>query len=503
MAKRKKRNAITLVLLLLALAVLFGVYFWSTNYTKDKEEQEETPAIDLVKIDAAQISSIHYVRKDADIILVKQEDTWVSKEEPGRPINQDYVKAMLNAIKDVKAERAIAEKPENLADFGLEEPEALLEVTLKDGKTITIKTGIEVTNSQGYYGLVNDDGTVYQLPKELGLALQYDNTQMTAIAKSPDIDANNITHISITNKNGTDYEIKKDAEKLYNNSGNNIYPWRIIKPYGEGYTADEAKVKEIQPYYTNINFFKCVDYKGDNLSTYGLDAPAATIKVGYFVARTEKLDKPEMDPETKKLVTEKTVNDPHEYMLYIGNKDEEGNYYVRLEGSNSVYTLEGERVDKMLNINAFNLLNRYTLLPNIVDVDKIQAIVNGTTYNMEIKQRTEKDDKGKDTTVSTYYFNGKEAEDKAFKTNLYQVMISSQYDAEINEDINLEGVEPVLSMSFHLIGEGEGTVSAKFYPYNDSFSIIQRPDGLSFFADKRRIDAIVEAITSFTGKENK
>lgn len=500
MAKRKKRNAVTLVLLLLALAVLSGVYLWYTDKTKDKEEQEETPAIDLVTIDTTQISNMHYVRKDADIILEKQEDIWVSKEEPGRPINQDYVKAMLNAIKDVKADRTIAENPENLADFGLEEPLSLLEIALKDGKTVTIKVGIEVTNSQGYYGLVNNDGVVYQLPKVLGLALQYDNTQMTAISESPDIDSNNITYISITNKNGIDYEIKKDAEKLYNNSGNNIYPWRIIKPYGEGYTADEAKVQEIQPYYTNLNFFACIDYKGDNLSMYGLDAPAATIQVGYFVTRTEKLDKPVMDPETKKLVSEKTVNDPHEYKLYIGNKDEEGNYYVRLDGSDSVYTFEGERVDKMLNIDAFNLLNRYALLPNIVDVDRIQAEVNGTTYTMEIKQRTEKDDKGKETTVSTYYFNGKEVEDKAFKTNLYQTMISSQYDAEIKDEVNLEGVQPVLTMSFHLIGEGEGTVSAKYYTYDDSFNIIQRPDGTSFFADKRRVDAIIQAITSFTGK---
>lgn len=501
MAKRKKRNAVTLVLLLLALAVLFGVYFWYTNKTKENEEQDATPAIDLVTIDTNQISSLHYIREDMDIVLVMQDDVWVSKEEPGRPIKQDNVEEILTAIADIKAERVISETAENLVDYGLDKPDSVLEVTLLDGSTITIKIGIELIHSLGYYGMVNDDGKVYQLPRVLGAALQHTNTEMTEVEDGPKVDAANITYISITNKNGTDYEIKKDTEKLYNNSGNNIYPWRLIKPYGEGYTADEAKIQEIQPYYTSIFFLECVDYKDDNLAKYGLDDPAAIVHVGHIATRTETLEKPELDPETNKLITEKTVSEPSEYKLYIGNKDEAGNYYVRLEGSKAVYTLSSTKVERMINVDVFNLINRYAVMPNIVDVDKIQAVVDGKTYDMEIKRRTEKDAEGKEKTVETFFFNGKEVEAKAFKSDLYQNMISAQYDAEIKKEINLDGVEPILSMNFHLFGEAEGTVSANFYPYDESFAIIQKPDGLTFFADKRRIDAIIEAITTFTGKK--
>lgn len=500
MSRRKKKNVVTLILLFVALAALVGIYVWYAGRVKEKKEEEESPAIELATIDTDLISSMHYINDDADIVLIKQDDVWVSEDEPGRPIKQTNVTSMLNAIKSIKAERIVSENSDKLDEFGLDDP-AILEVTLEDGKKVTIKIGIEVIHSMGYYGMVNDDKNVYMLTRDIGLAMRYNNTDMTEVEKTPSADLANIRYIRITNKNGSEYELGKYTEKIYSNAGNALNTWKILKPYGLKYGADEAKMQELLPVYASFSFLSCVDYKAEDLSKYGLDDPTATIHVGYYISRTEKLDKPEKDPETDKLITEKTYNDPAEYMLYIGNKDEDGNYYARLEGSQAVHTIDDVKVDTMLNVDAFNLLDKYVLMPNIVDVDRIQAEVNGKTYDMEIKRTTEKDDEGKEKTISTYFFNGKESEEKAFKTN-YQAMISAQYDSVIKDEISLDGVKPVLSLSMHLFGEGEGTYSVKFYPYNDYFNIIQNADGMVFFADKRRIDTIIESITNFTGKTN-
>jgi len=501
MSKRKKKNAVTLGLLLVALAVLCGVYFWYSDRAKKKQEQEETPKIDVIEIDTEQISSMHYVKDDADIILVKQDDVWISKNEPDRPIKQTNVNNILNAIKSIKADRIVAENPDNLADFGLEKPEAVLEVNLKDGSTVTIKVGIEVIHSQGYYGMVNDDGKVYQMSRDLGLAMRYNNTDMTELEETPKIETANVTYIKVSYKNGTEYELKKFDEKIYSNAGNTLCSWKVLKPYGKEYSADETKMQDLQGLYAGISYLSCVDYKAEDLAKYGLDDPEVVVQVGYKVARTEKLDKPEKDPQTDQLITEKTYYDPHEYKLFIGNKNEDGNYYVIMEGSKAVHTMDDNHVDRMINIDPFSLLDAYVMMPNISEVDKIEVVTGGKNYNMEIKRSTEKDDKGEEKTVSSYYFNGKEVEEKPFKS-MYQVMISAQYDSEIKEEISLEGVEPVLSMSFHLFGDGEGTYSVDFYPYNDSFNIIKKPDGLTFFADKRRVDAIIESVTTFTGKKS-
>jgi len=499
MAKRKKKNAFTLILLLVVLAALCGVYFWYSGKKKENEQQEDTAAIDLLEIDTDSISSMHYVREDADIILIKQGDEWVSKNEPDRPINQDNVKAMLNAIKSIKAEKIVAENPDNLDDYGLMKPEALIEVTLNDGSVVSLKIGIEIIHSMGYYGMINDDKNVYQLPRATGLPFRYNNTDMTKVEETPDVDSSKITYINISNKNGNDIELKYQGDKFYNISGNTLSNWKILKPYGEAYVADAAAIQGIQTNYSYFSFLSCVDYKCEELGKYGLDDPLATIHVEYTVTRTEKLEKPELDEETQKLVSEKSYEEPAEYTLYIGKQNDDGNYYVRLEGSKAVHTMNQSTVDNMLNVNAFSLLDKYVLLPNIQDVDYIEAEANGKVYKMEIKRRSETDDNGKEKTVASYYFNGEEVEEKPFKT-LYQVMITSQYDAEIKDKVDLNGAKPVLSLSFHLFGDGEGTYSAKFYPYNDSFNVIERPDGFMAFADKRRIDAIIESITTFTGK---
>jgi hypothetical protein len=442
---------------------------------------------------------MHYVKGDADLTLVLQDNEWVSKGEADRPINQENVNAMLKQINDIKADRIIAEKPENLADYGLDKPASLLEVSLKNGTTATVKIGNAVGNSLGYYGLVNNDGIVYLLPVDMGSAFQYDNTQMTAVKSGPSITAADIYYINVDNKGGNSYELKKDETPKFNNIGNNMFPWRIIKPYGEGYTADDARIQEVQSYFTTFDFIKCVDYKGEDLSKYGLNDPAVTIDIGYYIPLPTPSPSPtDAASQTGNTTTLTNTGDPHEYKLYVGNTDPDGNYYVREDGSNSVYTINNSIMDRILKLSTFSMVNTYTCLPKIDDVDKVEIGLNGTNYTIDIKRTTQKDKDGKDTTVATYYFNGKAVVEKALK-EMYQKLISTHYDAEIKGEIKTDGITPYFTMSYHLFGANEMTVASSFLPYDDSFYIVKKPDGTYFFADKRKIDAIADAFTTYVG----
>lgn len=502
MAKRKKRNAVTLVSLLLALAALIGVYYWYSNYkeAQDSKTEDASQTIALATVDTTQVSSLHVIMKDADLTLVKQEDSWISQNDPDRPINQNYVNSMLNAIGDIKADRIIMEKPENLADYGLAAPAASIEATVADGSKVTVKIGNEAGASEGYYGMVNDDGIVYMLPTEMGTAFQYSDAQMTAVAVGPEIAAENIRHILVDNRDAEDYELQYKDGSQPDNTGNNLYSWEILRPYGEGYTADSSKVSEVQANYTTFDFSECVDYKGTDLSKYGLDNPAAIIDIGYLVTRTEALATPEPDPNTGENVSEKTYYDPYEYKLYVGNKDESGgHYYVMVDGSSSVYTMSATNIDKMLTMDVFGMLNPYVMIPNIANVDQITATVQGTEYKMNIDYTTTKKDDGTEETIGTYYYNGTKVEEEAFKS-LYQKLVSATYDAENKEDVNTAGVVPYLTMTYHVFGDQSGTLTASFLPYNDSFYLVQKDADHSFLVDKRKVDAIAAAVSTFTGK---
>jgi len=500
MAKRKKRNAITLVSLLLALIALIGVYFWYDNYKTAKEAEVEEPVttIDLATIDTAALNSLHVVMQDADLNLVLQDEVWVSEADPERPINQDHVTSMLNAINDINADRIIMENPENLADYGLEAPAATVSVNLADGSVVTIKIGNKAGASEGYYGMVNEDGIVYLLPIEMGTAFQYTDLEMTSVAESPEITAENINYISIDIRDGEYYELKYSDEAKLDNTGSSMYSWEILKPYGSGYMADSSKVSEIQANYTSFNYTGCVDYQADDLSLYGLDQPAATITIGYYVERTEELEEAETDPETGEEITEKTYYDPYEYQVSIGNLTEEGEYYTKIDGSDAVYTIAASTIDPMLTIDVFSLMNPYVLIPNIDAVDHIEANIQGKVYTMDIEYTTTKNDDGEEETTGTYTFEGSEIEEDTFK-ELYQKIISATYDAECNESVAADSNTPYMTLTFHLFGEQERTLTASYLPYDDSFCLVRKDENNSFFVDKRVIEDIAAAITGFTG----
>lgn len=487
MGKRKRRNTVTLVLLLLALLALILIYIWYNNREVSEEPKKIPETIELASFNKEEIRSLHYVSGDADITLILQDGIWVSETEPGRPIKQDNVDRIIKTFDEVKADRLINEAPEKLSDYGLDPYAAYLQVVRQDDSTLTVKIGSAAGTGEGYYGLVNEDNKVYLLPIEYGSSLQYSNAEMTVVAEGPEITAENIHHIEVINLDGEDYEIKYSKDGGLDNSGSSMNSWRIRKPYGEGYSADGSKLAEVQKSYTTFDFIECVDYQGEDLSLYGLSEPAASIYVGYNEVRTETLEKPETDPDTGEEITEKTYYDPKEYRLYVGKKNEEGQYYVRVEGSNSVYTMSATTVDKMLTMDSFSLLNRFVLIPNIDIVDRITFEIEGSTYNMELKRTNAQ---------TAYYYNGSEVERQSF-VDLYKYMVSPLYDAPIKEEVATEGTNPYMTIIYELNDEEHTKLWASFLPYNDSFYMVRTEAGTHFFADKRKTDEIAGKVAGF------
>jgi hypothetical protein len=502
---RKKKNAAALILLLLALALLICFYIWYVN--RDKKTQKDTDEsdssdspIELVIMDTELINELHLINENTDIKLVLKEGTWIAQDDPERPINQSNVKSMINIIDQVNALRIINENPDDLSEYGLDKPLVYIQAVQSDGKTLTIKVGSRAVGASGNYALVNEDKTVYLLISTFETGLDYTDAELTDLGEVPDINAEEIYHIEVLKRDGDDFELLYDPDNAVIQTGVGLYSWMILKPYERPYAAEGYKVSELQPTYAAIDFTKCVDYKGSNPAEYGLDDPIASIFVEYYVTITEELEEPETDPETGNEVTTRTYQEPHNIKLYIGNADEEGNYYVRMEGSNPIYTMSKDKVDKMLNTDPFSIISSFISIPNIETVDKVDILIEGQPYTMEIKRETVKNEEGKDETRATYYYNGNEVEEKAFK-GVYQVLIAAGFDAEIKKEIAADNIEPYLVITYHFNDESKSSVTTSYLPYDESFYIVDTGDVIRFFADKREIDDIAKSVIEFKGKE--
>ncbi len=500
MAKRKKRNAVTLISLLLALSVLIVIYVWYSNKQTSSDDTEDTESVTLATIDTTQVTAIHFIGSDVDIHLTSRDGTWISEEEPDRPINQSNVNSMLNVISEINAYQTVTKEPESLSEYGLDQPYAFIEATLSDGSTVSLTLGNEAISGDGYYAMVNDLGAVYLVTISYGSGLDLSNYDMTEIEEAPEITAANITYISVDNRDGEDIELKYNEEGTQDISGSNLYTWQILKPYGEGYSADSSKVSDIQSNYTSFNYVDCVDYKGDDLSKYGLDNPAATINIGYYEETTLPTPTPVQDDSDSSQTAAQTIKTNKEYKIYVGNQDDSGYYYIKVDGSNMIYTLSDSTVEKMLQVDVFSLMNLYPDIPNIENVDKITAGVAGKDYVMEISRTSATNEDGEDTTEATYYYQGKEEEESLFKS-VYQKLITPRYDAELTEKVDIASLAPVLTLNFHLFGDKELTVNTTFLTYNNNFYLVDKGTGKYFLVDKRTVDDAINAVTTFNAGE--
>ncbi len=498
MARRKKRNTLTLVSLLLALAALVGFYLWYTK--RETEPVGEDSSIPLSTVKTADITSLHYVYGDTDMTFTRDGENWILEGEPDRPLNQSRVTSLLSVIDEISATRLIAETRDNLADFGLEQPASYIQAILGDGSAVTLQIGNQPPSGDGYYALVNEDNKVYLLAASYGSGLKYTNSDFTAVVDGPEVTAANIRYIKIDLREGQDFELSYQEGQEGNGAGSSMFPWVILKPYPQPYTADSSAVSTLQENYKAFDYSECVEYSAKDLAVYGLEDPLAVIELGYLEERTETLEKPEKNPDTGEEITEKTYYDEKEFKLLIGDQTESGSYYVMPEGDTTVYTMTKSTVDKMITVDAFSLLNKFIAIPLIDTVDRIEAEIDGTVYTLSMERSAVKNEKDEEEVQTTYFYNGKEAEEAAFK-DIYQSLISAKYDAENKEEMDAGSAKPRLTISFYLNDTANTVITASYLPYNDSFYLVQNGSETRFFADKRSIDQIAEAVAGFQVKE--
>ncbi|WP_276929864.1 DUF4340 domain-containing protein [Herbinix luporum] len=500
MTKRKKKNLLTLIFLVVMLGLMSGFYVWYLNKNKDRgETASEDDSLILATMDPDLIERIHFKNDEADMILILEDDTWVTEADKERPIKQNYVDNMISIIDEVKAERIVDEKPEDLAQYGLVSPYASLKATQSDGKSVTLLLGDEVSGGQGYYAKLDGNDTVFIVPTLYGTYLSYSDVSMTQVDNGPSLTSNDIYHIEVLKKDGEDFELIYDEDSKYHKAGTPLLSWAVLKPFEEPYSADSSKVSEVISNFTRFYFLSCVDYKGEDLAKYGLEDPTASILVEYYEQHEEELDEPQKDPDTGEEITTKTVTEEKSFKLYIGNLNDKGDYYVRKDGEAAVYTMEAEDVDAMLQVDAFSILSTFISIYNIETVDRIDIDISGKPYTMEIKREVTTDSEGNEETKASYYYNGKEVEEDTFK-DVYQVMIGAKFDTQLKEEVSLKELDPILTISYHL-EDSDKTYTSKYYPYDESFYIADNGGPIIFKADKRRIDQIIKTIEEFKKAE--
>lgn len=194
----------------------------------------------------------------------------------------------------------------------------------------------------------------------------------------------------------------------------------------------------------------------------------------------------DIDFEDSGLYVEEEFSDTGIVKFLIGQKNEEGNYYVKADYSGNIYEMDGEQVETMTGLRAEDFMMGIASLVYLTTVEKLEIRTNETQALFDIKTDSENN--------QIYEKNGVSVDDKAFK-DMYSAILSIVIAKEADSDIDLK--EPVLRLHFIRNTDKLEDTEICYYPYDKDYYVIEKDGQVQFLAEKSKVDEVIDLIDLF------
>ena len=510
-----KKKTVKLVSAVVVLGVLCaayeGVNFYVTSQ-EEKETEENDTSVDLVSLEADDITAVSFTADQNEVEFDKKDDSWTEKSDANFPVNQDTVDSAVKGVASLTADQEISDV-EDMSQYDLDSPQNTITLTTADGDT-TLEVGMESSNNQYYVKKADDDNNVYLVSStsiEPFMGTLYDFAESGTF---PSVTSATITDVKVDKENG--YEITQDADNLF---------WNV----SDGKTtekADTTKAGTVTSAIGSLAYDKFVDYNCTDDSKYGFDDPYAVVTVKYTEEEAVESDEEDADSEESTESSEENTDadsdtaesadaseedsseDEQEtrtvektLTIYVG--DETGDdRYVKVDDSKEVYTITK---DSLTDILDSTISDFYSLTVNYVsvnDLDSLEIKSDDGDHTVDVVRETAKaedeeesdtdtdtsdeentdessaetsdessadvdssDETTSDTTTTSYELDGEELDESAF-TTFYNKLINMTAQERLTEEYTPDG-EAAYTFLFKDTDGNETT--AEYYEYDTNF----------------------------------
>ncbi|MCR4902690.1 MAG: DUF4340 domain-containing protein [Butyrivibrio sp.] len=161
-----KKQQIQLLIMLVVLLAFIGSFFGLKKYNEAKANEVDEPQYTALSLDSSDISTLKVSNTEGEFTLEYFDDTWYFLDDDQTLLLQSTVASMAGDFCDITSDKVI-ENAENLADYGLDEPEITVTATMTDGTEHTLYIGDLNSTASIYYIMVDDDTTVYTVSSTL------------------------------------------------------------------------------------------------------------------------------------------------------------------------------------------------------------------------------------------------------------------------------------------------------------------------------------------------
>lgn len=510
-----KKKTVKLVSAVVVLGVLCaayeGVNFYVTSQ-EEKETEENDTSVDLVSLEADDITAVSFTADQNKVEFDKKDDSWTEKSDANFPVNQDTVDSAVKGVASLTADQEISDV-EDMSQYDLDNPQNTITLTTADGDT-SLQIGMESSNNQYYVKKEDDDKNVYLVSSssiEPFMGTLYDFAESGTF---PSVTSATITDVKVDKENS--YELTQDADNLF---------WNV----SDGKTtekADTTKAGTVTSAVGSLAYDKFVDYNCTDDSKYGFDDPYAVITVKYTEEEAVESDEDSeesTDADTEESTTDEAAADTSEdadasdedssedeqetqtvektLTIYVG--DETGDdRYVKVDDSKEVYTITKDSLTDILDSTMSDFYNLTVSYVSSNDLDSLEVqsadgdhTINIVTENVKAEDEDTTDDTDSDTTdesstetsdesstdtdssdesssddeeettTTTYKLDGEDLDESTF-TTFYNKLINMTAQERLTEEYTPEG-DPAYTFIFKDTDGKETTV--KYYEYDTNF----------------------------------
>lgn len=510
-----KKKTVKLVSAVVVLGVLCaayeGVNFYVTSQ-EEKETEENDTSVDLVSMEADDITAVSFTADQNEVEFDKKDDSWTEKSDANFPVNQDTVDSAVKGVASLTADQEISDV-EDMSQYDLDNPQNTITLTTADGDT-SLQIGMESSNNQYYVKKEDDDKNVYLVSSssiEPFMGTLYDFAESGTF---PSVTSATITDVKVDKENS--YELTQDADNLF---------WNV----SDGKTtekADTTKAGTVTSAIGSLAYDKFVDYNCTDDSKYGFDDPYAVITVKYTEEEAVESDEDSeesTDADTEESTTDEAAADTSEdadasdedsseeeqetqtvektLTIYVG--DETGDdRYVKVDDSKEVYTITKDSLTDILDSTMSDFYNLTVSYVSSNDLDSLEVqsadgdhTINVVTETVKAEDEDTTDDTDSDTTdesstetsdesstdtdssdesssddeeettTTTYKLDGEDLDESTF-TTFYNKLINMTAQERLTEEYTPEG-DPAYTFIFKDTDGKETTV--KYYEYDTNF----------------------------------
>ena len=437
MSKKNKKallmGAVLLVVLLLALVLVKVVTSQNEKTKQENSEKEEAKTI-VLSLAEKDMAAITFTGDDGEIRMEQKDSVWVNAEDD-YPLQGSRRKLLTDDLAALRAERTL-ENITELSEYGLDQPSQTITVTMQDGKTYQLLLGDKnTTTKQLYFQRSDDPQTVYLTATALDSHFSGRVQDFAAYEDFPYIEPSTMR----------EFDVQK-AENSYILTMTGDDKCSVTGDDGVTQLANLATLGVVQNNISYISWARHMEYDCKDMAAYGLEDPQCTLQITYE------------DGEENKVLT-----------IYIGNQDENDNYYVRLNDSTAVNTVREEYLMDLVENQATSYWSLTYSFVSISDLKKLTVTTPEESHTLEY-YREEKED---GTATEQWLFDSNEVEKDAFTRFYYDcVSVTAQERLEnVPEDLG----EPALILHYEL-NDGS-TKDITYYKADQNFYTVVYENG--------------------------